>query len=62
MQLKVEASCWLLRLPHGEYRCASRAKEAQVRLVELLSLPTKNAIAILDGSRKDTNAILHMTC
>jgi hypothetical protein len=27
----------------------------------LLSLPTKYAIAILDGS-KDTNAILHLTC
>jgi len=37
-------------------------KEAQLRKVELLSLPTKAAIAILDGGRKDTNAILHVTC
>ena len=37
-------------------------KEAQLRRVELLSLPTKAAIAILDGGRKDTNAILHVTC
>ncbi len=37
-------------------------REAQLRKVELLSLPTKAAIAILDGGRKDTNAILHVTC
>ncbi len=37
-------------------------KEAQLRKVELLSLPTKAAIAILDGGRNDTNAILHVTC
>jgi len=37
-------------------------KEAQVRKVELLSLTTKDAIAILNGRDKDTNAILHVTC
>ena len=37
-------------------------KEAQVRKVELLSLPTKDAIAVLNGRDKDTNAILHVTC
>jgi hypothetical protein len=37
-------------------------KEAQLRKVELLSLPTKAAIAILAGGHKDTNAILHVTC
>jgi len=37
-------------------------KEAQLRKVELLSLPTKAAIAVLGGARKDTNAILHVTC
>ena len=37
-------------------------KEAQLRKVELLSLPTKAAIAILNGRAKDTNAILHVTC
>ena len=37
-------------------------KEAQLRKVELLSLPTIDAIAILNGSGKDTNAILHVTC
>ncbi len=36
--------------------------EAQLRNVELLSLTTKDAIAILNGSGKDTNAILHVTC
>jgi len=37
-------------------------KEAQLRKVELLSLPTKAAIAILNRRSKDTNAILHVTC
>jgi hypothetical protein len=37
-------------------------KEAQVRKVELLSMPTKDAIAILNGGGKGTNAILHVTC
>jgi hypothetical protein len=37
-------------------------KEARLRKVELLNLPTKDAIAILNGSGKDTNAILHVTC
>ena len=36
--------------------------EAQRRKVELLSLPTHDAIAILNGGGKDTNAILHVTC
>jgi hypothetical protein len=30
--------------------------------VELLSLPTTDAIAILNGGDKNTNAILHVTC
>jgi hypothetical protein len=37
-------------------------KEAQLRKVELLSLPTTDAIAILNGGGKTTNAILHVTC
>jgi hypothetical protein len=37
-------------------------KEAQLRKVELLNLPTEDAIAVLKGSGKDTNAILHVTC
>ena len=37
-------------------------KQAQLRKVELLSLPTTDAIAILNGGGKDTNAILHVTC
>jgi hypothetical protein len=37
-------------------------KEAKRRKVELLSLPTTEAIAILNGSGKATNAILHVTC
>ena len=37
-------------------------KEAHLRKVELLSLPTKDAVAILNRGGKDTNAILHVTC
>jgi len=37
-------------------------KQAQLRKVELVSLPTTDAIAILNGGGKDTNAILHVTC
>lgn len=37
-------------------------KEAQGRKVELISLPTKEAIALLNRGGKDTNAILHVTC
>jgi hypothetical protein len=37
-------------------------KEAQLRKVELLSLPTTDAIAILNRGGKNTNAILHVTC
>ena len=36
--------------------------EAKLHEVELLILPTSEAIAILNGSGKDTNAILHVTC
>ena len=36
--------------------------EAKLRKVELLSLPTRDAIAILNGGGNDTNAILHVTC
>ena len=36
--------------------------EAKLRKVELLSLPTRDAIAILNGGGMDTNAILHVTC
>ncbi len=36
--------------------------EAKLRKVEFLSLPTRDAIAILNGGGKDTNAILHVTC
>jgi hypothetical protein len=37
-------------------------QEARHRKVELLSVPTEEAIAILNGSGKDTNGILHVTC
>ena len=37
-------------------------EEAERRHVELLSLPTADVIAVLKGSGKDTNAILHVTC
>jgi hypothetical protein len=37
-------------------------REAQLRRVELLSLPTKDAIAILNRGDQESNAILHLTC
>ena len=37
-------------------------KEADRRHVELVSLPTAEAIALLNGGGKDTNSILHVTC
>jgi hypothetical protein len=37
-------------------------REAARRKVELLALPTAEAIAALQGDLKHTNAILHVTC
>ncbi len=36
-------------------------EEAERRKVELLSLPTAEAIATLNAGTKDTHAILHLT-
>ncbi len=36
--------------------------EAKVRKIELLILPTEEAIAVLNKHPKETNAILHVTC
>jgi len=38
------------------------AEEAKRRGVELVLLPTSQALDELVGARKDTNAILHVTC
>ncbi len=37
-------------------------KEAQLRKVELLRLPTKDPIAILNGNCNESNAILPVNC
>ena len=37
-------------------------EEAQRRKVELVSVPTEEAIAILNAGGEATNAILHVTC
>jgi hypothetical protein len=37
-------------------------EEAARRNVELVSLPTRQAIRILNQKPKDTNAVLHVTC
>jgi hypothetical protein len=37
-------------------------QEAARREVELLSVPTSEAIRVLQAEPKDTNAILHVTC
>jgi hypothetical protein len=36
--------------------------EARRRHVELVTVPTEQAVDLLAGNRKDTNAILHVTC
>jgi len=37
-------------------------EEARRREVDLVVLPTAEAIGVLTGTAKDTNAILHVTC
>jgi hypothetical protein len=37
-------------------------REARKRRVELVSLPTADAIALLEKDSKGTNAVLHVTC
>jgi len=37
-------------------------EEARRRKVELVVLPTAEAIGVLTGTTKDTNAVLHLTC
>lgn len=37
-------------------------EEAHRRKVELVILPTAQAIGVLTGTTKDTNAVLHVTC
>ena len=36
--------------------------EARRRKVDLVVLPTAQAIGVLTGTTKDTNAVLHLTC
>ncbi len=37
-------------------------EDARLRKVELVALPTKDAIALLNRGDLHTNAILHVTC
>jgi hypothetical protein len=37
-------------------------KEAKRRGVELVALPTPEAIKVIQKEARDTNAILHVTC
>ncbi len=37
-------------------------EEARRRKVDLVILPTAEAIGVLTGTTKDTNAVLHVTC
>jgi hypothetical protein len=37
-------------------------EEARRRKVDLVVLPTADAIGVLTGTNKDTNAVLHVTC
>ena len=56
--------------PVGDWhRCCWRVagdeavqEEARRREVDLVVLPTAEAIGVLTGTTKDTNAVLHVTC
>ena len=37
-------------------------EEARRRKIDLVVLPTAEAIGVLGGTTKDTNAVLHVTC
>ncbi|HMK99361.1 MAG TPA: MTH938/NDUFAF3 family protein [Acidimicrobiales bacterium] len=37
-------------------------REAETRGIELVALPTADAIALLENNPKDANAVLHVTC
>jgi hypothetical protein len=37
-------------------------QEARRRKIDLVVLPTADAIGVLTGTTKDTNAVLHVTC
>jgi hypothetical protein len=37
-------------------------READRRGVELVALPTADAIEVIRGARRGTNAVLHVTC
>ena len=37
-------------------------REAERRGIELVALPTADAIALLENDPKDVNAVLHVTC
>jgi hypothetical protein len=48
---------------HGNLPVMDEVKqEAKRRKVELLILPTRDAMDAMNKSPKDTNAILHLTC
>jgi hypothetical protein len=48
---------------HGNLPVMDEVKnEAKRRKVELLIVPTRDAIGALNKNPKDTNAILHVTC
>ncbi|MBA3431307.1 MAG: hypothetical protein H0U16_07490 [Actinobacteria bacterium] len=48
---------------HGALPVMDEVKqEAARREVELLTVPTSEAIRVLEAEPKDTNAILHVTC
>ena len=58
--------CWRLVIGTGAYGSLPVMKqvrlEAERRKIELLMLPTVQAIKALNESAEETNAILHVTC
>lgn len=66
LEEKIPWKCRRLVIGTGAYGALPVMKEvrseAKRRKVELLVLPTAQAIELLSGKPRDTNAILHVTC
>jgi hypothetical protein len=66
LEEKIPWKCRRLVIGTGAYGALPVMKElrseANRRKVELLVLPTVQAIELLNGKPRDTNAILHVTC
>jgi hypothetical protein len=58
----IPCKCRRLAVGTGAYGRLPVMKEVKRRKVELLVVPTRQAIEALEQSAEETNAILHVTC